>query len=692
MKEIKLDLQKILKTDNIATILKEPELNAINETVNTTYKSDLASCQQEFIAKKEVMDLAMQDTQEREGKPNSVIPLIYAAAQRFNADAYPALIRDGNIVKAKVLGKDDAIYQKDAEGNDVINPETQQKEEMLPAGYKLQKAERLAEFENYLLNNHIKKWQQDEDKLLFACAILGDMFKKTYYDGYKKRIISELIYPLDVVVNINATDMDDFPVTQKLTLSQNEVKQRMLLGEFIEYDIDILSNTKEDDKKKEKEKNDYDKPLELLEQHRLLDLDGDGYKEPYVVIICNDKVLSIVRRFEKDDITYYKKEQILEIRGNNFFTHRIFIPNPKGTFYGIGYGYILYKPNKVVNASMNQLLEAGINANMTRGFISSDLKIKGGDLTLKQNEWKIVSSPGMDIRNNVIPMDSKEPSIVLFNLMTFLIETARQLSGITDILGGQIPANMQPTTALASIEQGLKEFKAIYKRMYASLTEEIKKIHKIVANTPERYAEEYKKVLDDNEADFDKDYNNENLDVQLTADTEVVTNIERIAKSNFLIQFIGNPTVNQFELIKRILVPVKIENIDDLVIEPQPNQPDPTVELLKMQQQIEMGKLQVAIQDSNRQLAEAAAKARTMDTKILEAEVKAEKAEAEVEKLRAETMKILSEIMNDRERLRMEADNLFEPENKINKSNEEENGKRENRAKMDETRPSEMEG
>lgn len=692
MKEIKLDLQKILKTDNIATILKEPELNAINETVNTTYKSDLASCQQEFIAKKEVMDLAMQDTQEREGKPNSVIPLIYAAAQRFNADAYPALIRDGNIVKAKVLGKDDAIYQKDAEGNDVINPETQQKEEMLPAGYKLQKAERLAEFENYLLNNHIKKWQQDEDKLLFACAILGDMFKKTYYDGYKKRIISELIYPLDVVVNINATDMDDFPVTQKLTLSQNEVKQRMLLGEFIEYDIDILSNTKEDDEKKEEEKNDYDKPLELLEQHRLLDLDGDGYKEPYVVIICNDKVLSIVRRFEKDDITYYKKEQILEIRGNNFFTHRIFIPNPKGTFYGIGYGYILYKPNKVVNASMNQLLEAGINANMTRGFISSDLKIKGGDLTLKQNEWKIVSSPGMDIRNNVIPMDSKEPSIVLFNLMTFLIETARQLSGITDILGGQIPANMQPTTALASIEQGLKEFKAIYKRMYASLTEEIKKIHKIVANTPERYAEEYKKVLDDNEADFDKDYNNENLDVQLTADTEVVTNIERIAKSNFLIQFIGNPTVNQFELIKRILVPVKIENIDDLVIEPQPNQPDPTVELLKMQQQIEMGKLQVAIQDSNRQLAEAAAKARTMDTKILEAEVKAEKAEAEVEKLRAETMKILSEIMNDRERLRMEADNLFEPENKINKSNEEENGKRENRAKMDETRPSEMEG
>jgi hypothetical protein len=675
--DIKLDLKKILETDNIATLLSEPQLNSVSDLVKETYKTDSVSCKDEFISKSEVMDLAMQDVIPKEGKPNSVIPLIYASAQRFNADAYPALMRDGEIVKAKVLGKDDAVYQKDAQGNDIINPETQQKEEVLPAGHKLRKAERIAEFENYLLNNHLSDWQGDEDKLLFSCAILGDMFKKTYYDDYKNKIVSELIYPLDIIVNINATNMEEFAVSQKLKMSQNEVRQRMLTGEYIKYDIELLKYDKEDqeDREKEEEEAEYDQPIELIEQHRLLDLDGDGYKEPYIVILGGDKVLKITRRFDEVDITYLGKE-VLEIKGNNYYTHRIFIPNPKGTFYGLGYGYILKKINKTVNGSVNQLMQAAINANMTRGFISTDLKMKGGNLSLQQNEWKMVSSPGVDIRNNIVPMDSKEPSIVLFNLMTFLIDTGKALSGITDVLGGNIPANMQPTTALASIEQGLKEFKAIYKRMHRSLTEEIKKIHKIIANMPERFAEEYLQVLDDNEANFENDFNDETLDIQLTADTDVVTNIERVAKSNFLMQFRGDPQINQYELAKRILTPMNVENIDDLVIEPQPSQPDPTIEMLKIQQQIEAGKLQVAIQDSNRQLAEAAAKAKTMDSKILEVEVKAEKSEAEVEKLRAETMQVLSQIENEKEKLKLEADALYQPKNQPSKMNEEKSNER----------------
>lgn len=669
--EINISMKDILSRDNIAERLNDEERLKIANLVNDTYTDDLETCKERFDMNDKIMSLAMQDVRIRENKPSGCIPMIYAAAQRYNADAYPALVRDGNIIKTRILGNDDAVYAVDDEGNEVINPETQQREEVLPAGTKMEKGDRVSEFENYIISNHIDDWQKNEDRLLFSQAILGDMFKKTYYDSFKKKIVSELIFPNDLVVNDNATNMKDFPVTQVMSMTQNDVMQRIRSGYFVEHELNEIQDTSVEDGKEEEKTEEYDSMIEVLEQHRLLDLDGDGYKEPYIVITANDKLLRISKRFYEDDVLYNDSDEIINIESFEMFTQREFIPNPKGTFYNIGFGHILYKINKTVNTTNNQLIEAGINANMTRGFISSDLRIRGGDMALKQQEWINVRASGVSIRDNIVPLVSKEPSIVLFNLMTFLIETGQKLSGITDVLGGSIPANMQPTTALASIEQGLKEFKAIYKRQHRGLTEEAKKIHKIIYLNPERFEKEYLEVLDDNDADFSKDFNNETLDIQLTADTEVVTNIERVAKSNFLMQFIGNRDINQYELLKRILSPMKIENVDDIVIKPQPSQPDPMAEMMKQQQQIELAKTQVQIQDSNRQVAEAAAKARSMDAANLKAVADAEKSEAQVEKTRAETMSILSTIPANKAKLEKEADNLYEPKTKESNGNDE---------------------
>jgi chaperonin GroES len=651
--EIELKLDKILNTDNIATLLNETQLNKIGGLVSDTYKRDLTSCEDEFSIKEEVMELAMQNVVPREGKPNTVIPLIYAAAQRFNADAFPALMRDGNVVKAKILGNDEAVYQLDDQGDEVVDEETGEKEQVLPAGKKLEKGERVAEYENFLLQNHLQNWAEDEDKLLFALAIIGDMFKKTYYDPYKKRIVSDVIYPLDVVVNLHAQNMEDYPVSYKTPMSQNSVRQRILSKEYLEYEMSVLLGKTEDEQKEE-----YDQDVNVIEQHRLLDLDDDGYKEPYEITVVNDKVLSIKRRFEKDDIKKTKKGEVLEITANSFFTHRIFVPNPKGTFYSLGFGHILRRLNKTVNSVVNQLLESGINANMTRGLMSSSLKLKGGEKALKNQEWWIVSDSGFNLKDSIVPLDSKEPSIVLYQLMEFLIDIGKQLSNITDILGGNIPENMQATTALASIEQGLKEFKVIYKRQYNGLTEEIKKIHKIIKDIPERFAEEYKLVLDDPEANFEKDFEDENLDIQLTADLDVVTNAERVAKASFLMQFIGNPQIKQDILIKRILNALRIEKSEDLVIDPQPAQPDPMMEIAEA----EKLKAAVAQQESNRKFVE-------LQLKGIEGKYKAEKLEADIDntdadtrKKDAETAKILDEVGNETEKVQIEKEKLKQGE------------------------------
>ena len=59
-------------------------------------------------------------------------------------------------------------------------------------------------------------------------------------------------------------------------------------------DIDYVEATSEDKAEVQ----------DFLEQHRLLDLDGDGYEEPYIVTIhkTSHKVARIVADFGEDDI------------------------------------------------------------------------------------------------------------------------------------------------------------------------------------------------------------------------------------------------------------------------------------------------------------------------------------------------------------------------------------------------------
>jgi chaperonin GroES len=650
--EFKKSLDEILKKDNVAELLDKEQLNRVGMLIQETYKADLQSCEEEFEIMDKGMDLAMQKiTKRTDGIPNTNIPLVWMAVQRFSADAYPALVRDENIVKAKVIGNDEAVYMKDPDGkNDAIKPETGERIEITKGGEKLSKGERIAEFENYILTERSPDFIETIDKSLSPLGILGTIFKKTYFDPYIKRTVSRLFYPKDIVVNNNATNMEEYPVSQIIEMTQNEIKQRMVSGEYLEYEMkELIEYKKPDENADDKDKDaifaEHDQLVSVIEQHRVLDLDGDGYKEPYVVTISlvNEKVLKINKRFTNKSILRNKKKgnKILEIKGHNFFTPYIFIPNPKGTFYGIGYGYLLHKMNRTVNGTVNQLMQAGINSNLTRGFISSDLRPKGGDWSIKQNEWKILNTPGIAIKEGIVPLDSKEPSVTLYNLMVFLIDISKQIASITDVLEGNIPSNMQPTTIMAMVEQGMKEFKSIYKRIRKSMGQEVAKIHNIIASDPEGiYSALYSKVLDypEEEMNFAEDYKEGEFDIVLTADTEVITNMEKISKAMFLMQFLTIPNlpIKQYELMKRILGAVRIEDLDDLLVKPQPQKPDPMAQALQQQVQNEAVKAQTGmIQAQERQ--------RENSIKAVSAGVEAVLKKAQVGKIKAETMKTLAE-------------------------------------------------
>src|SRR6185312_5018846 len=92
------------------------------------------------------------------------------------------------------------------------------------------------------------------------------------------------------------------------------------------------------------------------------------------------------------------------------------------------------------------------------------------------------NATGDDLRKQIVPLPSKEPSSVLFQLMGSLITSGKELASVAEIFVGKMPGQNTPaTTTMASIEQGMKVFTAVYKRLYRSLDSEFKKLFQLNA-------------------------------------------------------------------------------------------------------------------------------------------------------------------------------------------------------------------
>jgi len=584
---VAVKLDKILFSDNVAEFLNKKELDEIASNVYEMYEVDLRSRTEWEEKQDKYMKLALQVIEEKtspwQNAANVKYPLLTTATMQFGARAYPGLISSPNIVKGRVTGFD-------------------------PTGEKALSAERVGKHMSYQLIEENDEWEEDMDRLCLSLPIVGCMFKKTYFSPSKGRNVSELIYPKDLVVNYWTKRLKDSPcITHKIPLSDNEVYERINSGLFLdqEYRKEYLEGDEVGNEihgVSEPEVN-SSTPILFLEQHTYLDLDGDGYKEPYIITVGDDKVARIVASFSEEDIIYSEiNDKIVRINRTEYFTKYGFVPNPDGSFYDIGFGLLLGPINETINTTINQLLDAGTLSNRQSGFLGRGLRLKGGDKTFMPGEWKQTLSSGDDLRKSIVPLPTREPSNVLFSLLGLMIESGKELSNTVPMLLGQNPGQNQPaTTSLSVIDQGLKVYSAILKRMHRSLKYELKKLKRL--NKKYLPPESYFQVLDNQEGMegaaqiFQIDYSDDYTDVQPYSDPNIVSEAHRMIKaeqiSNMLAQgLIPNPAAGA----KIILEAMDLPNIQELLTPPEP-QPDPKVilEQQKLQQNtmLEQAKLEL---------------------------------------------------------------------------------------------------
>ena len=177
----------------------------------------------------------------------------------------------------------------------------------------------------------MEDWEEEMDRLLMALPIVGCMFKKTYFDSVKGRNVSEIVWPKEVVVNYWAKTVEDAErITHCLQMTDNDVYERIAGGVYLDLELEKDRSLFADSEKVTDEVTGVQQPVEddstlpylLLESHCLIDLDGDGYKEPYVVTIdaATKQVLRIVARFTESDVVYNTDGKVVRISPLSYFT------------------------------------------------------------------------------------------------------------------------------------------------------------------------------------------------------------------------------------------------------------------------------------------------------------------------------------------------------------------------------------
>ena len=549
-----------------------------------------------------------------DGASNIKYPLMTLAAVQFHARAFPALVDVNQPVKCRVLGKD-------------------------PDGTKLKRGERVAKYMSYQILEEMTEWLDEMDRTLFVLPIVGLLFKKTFYSDTLSRIKSIALLPRDLIVNYNATDYCRARMSHRIYMDKNEIKE--LQNKKIFLDVEFHNGYDDSDSSLLKLRDevigltnsalDSEDSCEIIESHCWLDLDEDGYKEPYIVTFhrSSGTVLRIVARWSEEGFITNDKGKVVQITADEFFTPYVFLPDPNSSIYGIGFGRLLGPTNETVNTIINQLIDAGTLSNLQSGFIARGLKLKGGSTRFRPGEWKIVNTTGDDLRNGIFPMPVRDPSSTLFQLLGMLIEAGQQISSVTDVMMGENPGQNQPAqTTMAVLEQGQKVFTGIYRRQLRALSNEYKKIY----NLDRKYLNEdlYISVLDE-ETELDpalaeqmdpqqfqqlqqqmaqnapsiQDFEEDNIDILPTADPTSVSDAQKVAKATSLVEkaMAGLP-VNLEVATRRALQAEGHEDIDELM-----QQPEPPPDLEQMRFQLETVQTQIKAFEAYYNAIEKVAKA-----------------------------------------------------------------------------------
>lgn len=585
-----LSLDTIVESNNLVSQMNEDDVKNLGERILRDYQSDedSRSAWRERYAEalKRVMQYMDRKTFPWDGASNVKFPLLTTAALSYHARAYPALVKGTRPVQCRVVGDD-------------------------PDGKKQERAERVSKHMSFQILEEDEGWEEEFDKTLMVQAIMGCAFRKCYYDSNLGHNVVELVLPTDLVVNYHAHSLEKAArVTHRIPMSHNDIQMRIRQGQYCELESEgdegdrvapmpnqgAVAYAQDEIRGEQPPPPDEDTPRTILEQHFWLDLDGDGYREPYIGTVTEEdgKLLRLIARFEKTSVMRTDDDKIYRITPERYFTKVPFIPAPDGSIYDMGFGMLLGATSEVIDTLINQLTDAGTMSNTGGGFLARGVRIRGGEYSFRPNEWKRTDSSAADMKDGIVPLPVREPSAVLFQLLGLMIEWGSKIGMATDALTGENPGqNQKVGTTEAVIEQGETVFNGIYKRTYRALKGEFRLLYRLnYLNPPPTGEFNYTGENGDGGSASWKDYLPTDKGIVPAADPTIASPKKNLQRWMTVRQLAGQrPGYNMYEIDKQILSVLEIPMIDTILPKPgsqgAPQVPPPVqvqVQQIKAQQ------------------------------------------------------------------------------------------------------------
>lgn len=580
----------LIVSPNLTDRLTERDCALIASRAWEGFNRDTASRFEWYKRNSAGMDLAMQVQQSKnfpwQNCSNIVFPLVSIAAIQFGTRSYANLIRGSQIYK----------YKSQA---------TQKPEELI-------KAKLMGRHLSWQCLEEDQSWEEQHDRLFGNVAIVGTAFIKTQFSPSRGHNSSTLVPAKDLVVDYWASSVESASrKTEIVRIYRNEIYERVKKGLYRDVleeswfresaRIPMLESIQRTDHDQRVglalPQGDMDTPFTCLEQHCYLDLDGDGYAEPYIVLVesASRQILRVVSRIDQEGQIDREDGEIISIRPTEYYTKYGFIPAPDGGIYDMGFGVLLGPLNETVDTALNQIFDAGTSNMLGGGFVATGAKMKSGIYTRTPGEYKQIKGAADDIRKSLVTWPEIPISNVLFQVLNLVIQYADRLAGSTETLVGENPGQNTPaSTYQGMMEQGTQIYRSIFKRIWRSMKEEGKKLH--VLNG--RFLAQSQRFGEGDEAIAREWYKSDPNLLTPTADPNMVSDQMRIQRATVVRQGAHSvPGYNVEEVEKDFLEAVGVENIPKMYpgaysqFAQQHPLPNPKVQVEQAKQQVAMEKI-----------------------------------------------------------------------------------------------------
>ena len=438
---------------------------------------------------------------------------------------------------------------------------------------KLDKAERKKTYMNWHAPPQTEETRSVSERLLTQVPMAGIACKRWWWDPELKRPRTAAAFADDVILPAAATDFYTSPrVTFRERIMRQEYERRIRTGLYRDLNLGEPGDIGFNEESAARAASDRvegvdnstsasnDDGVRVTYQIEVnLDIEEDPYSPgvaPYVMHVDKDSalVLGLYRNWKADDDKFRKKQHMTEWG---------FIPWREGP--PIGFTHIIGSLSVAATGSLRALLDSAHINNFPAAVKLRGGKTSAQNIEVAATEMTEIDAPegtmDPDIRKLIMQFPFNGPSPVLYNLLEWLTAQAEGTVATASEKIADGGADMPVGTAMALIEHGSANFRAIHARLHESMKRDLEIQHRL----NEEFMEDEETVEELGELIvFRSDFEGP-MDIVPVSDPNIFSEAQRYAQIQAILQLMADPRFMQFfkpdQILARLL---RLMNVPDI--------------------------------------------------------------------------------------------------------------------------------